>query len=94
MKDQSQEELFANRPVVMEDDTRSRGDVRDCCPIHNDVDHNGDKSMLLNVKRPGVQGERVAERGNTISWENPFQKPAHGQSYYLDEKDTDNDIGN
>jgi hypothetical protein len=50
--------------------------------------------MFLDVERPGVQGERVAERGNTISRESPLHKLAQGKGYYLDEKDADNDIGN
>jgi hypothetical protein len=50
--------------------------------------------MFLNGEWPGVQRERAAERGNTISGENPRQKLAHGESYYLDEKGADNNIGN
>ncbi len=50
--------------------------------------------MLLDVEWSRVQGERAAECGNTISWESPLQELAHRETYYLDEKDTDKDVGN
>jgi hypothetical protein len=49
--------------------------------------------MFLDVEWPGVQGEPVAERGNTISWETPLHELAHREGYYLDEKDADDDKG-
>lgn len=50
--------------------------------------------MLLDIEWSRVQGERAAKHGNTISRENPLQEFAHGETYYLDEKDTDDDEGN
>ena len=50
--------------------------------------------MFLDVEWSRVQGERAAKHGNTISWENPLQELAHRETYYLDEKDIDNDEGN
>ena len=50
--------------------------------------------MFLDGEWPGVQGERVAERGYTISGESPGQELAQRESYDLNEKGTDNDIGN
>jgi hypothetical protein len=50
--------------------------------------------MFLDVEWPRVQGERAAKHGNTISWENPRQELADRESYYLDGKDTDKDVGN
>ena len=50
--------------------------------------------MFLDGEWPGVQGERVAERGYAISGESPRKELAHGESYDLNEKGTDNDIGN
>jgi hypothetical protein len=49
--------------------------------------------MFLDVEWSRVQGERVAKRGNTISWEAPRQELAQRESYYLDEKDADDDKG-
>jgi len=50
--------------------------------------------VFLDVEWPRVQGERAAKHGNTVSWEDPLQELAHRESYYLHEKDTDNDEGN
>lgn len=50
--------------------------------------------MFLDGEWPGVQRERVAERGKPISGESPRHELAQRESYDLDEKGTDNDIGN
>jgi hypothetical protein len=50
--------------------------------------------MFLDGEWSRVQGERAAKDGNAISRENPLQELAHRESYYLDEKNGDEDEGN
>lgn len=50
--------------------------------------------MFLDVEWSRVQGERAAKDGKPVSWENPLQELAHGETYYLNEEDTDKDEGN
>lgn len=50
--------------------------------------------MFLDIEWSRVQGKRAAKHGNTMSWENPRQELAHGETDYLDEKGADNDVGN
>ena len=64
--------MLAYRPPDTVEDAHGRGDIRDRDTIDNDVDHDGNKSMLLDVEWTRVQGKRVAKRGETISRKDPF----------------------
>jgi len=72
----------------------SRSDIRDRGTVSGDEDHDGDKGMLFYIEWPGIQGHRVAERGNAIVWKYPLHELAEWERYELNKEDRDKDIGN